>query len=115
MRTCKKCGNAHEVEEFPVAGTKNDVKYYRHVCNTCYVKTKKKRRNKNAEWLLEHKKTLSCNRCNNNDHRVLEFHHLRDKEFTISNCVHYGKEKIMDEINKCEVLCANCHRIEHYN
>ena len=26
----------------------------------------------------------------------------------------YSKKKIIKEIEKCDTLCANCHRIEHY-
>lgn len=57
-----------------------------------------------------------CKNCGNEDFRVLEFHHNRDKDFVISNAAISGFsiEKIKSEIEKCDVLCANCHRIEHY-
>jgi hypothetical protein len=42
---------------------------------------------------------------------VLEFDHLRDKSFNIgSKLVHCSWEKVLAEIAKCEVVCANCHR-----
>jgi hypothetical protein len=42
---------------------------------------------------------------------VLEFDHLRDKEFGIgAGLVQKGWETILAEIEKCEVVCANCHR-----
>jgi hypothetical protein len=64
---------------------------------------------------LEYKRTLRCEHCGNNDHRVLEFHHLRDKETTVAALVSrkLAWSKIEAEIEKCSVLCANCHRIEH--
>ena len=61
---------------------------------------------------LKQKKT--CKQCGNNDHRVLEFHHLSDKEFNVGEGIKFSKERLLKEIAKCEVLCANCHAKEHY-
>jgi len=64
---------------------------------------------------LEYKRNLCCENCGNNDYRVLEFHHLGDKETNVSRLVSkkYAWSKVEAEIKKCSVLCANCHRIEH--
>jgi len=42
---------------------------------------------------------------------VMQFDHLRDKEFTIGTLVNRAVpiERIRKEIAKCEVVCANCH------
>jgi hypothetical protein len=38
-----------------------------------------------------------------------------DKEFNVSSKIGQRKlSSLMKEIDKCEVLCANCHSIEHY-
>jgi hypothetical protein len=70
----------------------------------------------NRKKFLEYKKTLKCQRCNLADHRILEFHHLGDKDHNISNMVNhgYGWRRIEEEINKCIPLCCNCHRLEHW-
>lgn len=115
-RICKSCGKSIEIEEFPIARTINDKIYYRHICSECYGNSKKMRKNKIRNQILEYKKTLKCIKCNNNDYRVLEFHHNGNKDFNISDAKSkgYSFEKIKKEIQKCSVLCANCHRIEHY-
>jgi hypothetical protein len=42
---------------------------------------------------------------------VLEFDHLGDKLFTIgANLRDRNWQSLLDEIAKCEVVCANCHR-----
>ena len=49
-------------------------------------------------------------------HGALEFHH-RDpniKDFEIARC-NRGWDKIKTEIDKCDLLCANCHREVHWN
>ena len=75
----------------------------------------KERINKNRQKLLEYKKTLECKHCGIADHRVLEFHHLGDKDHDISNMVNhgYGWSRVEEEIDKCIPLCCNCHRLEH--
>ena len=64
----------------------------------------------------EMKRRLVCERCGCAKWRILEFHHRNPKEktFTISNRVtSVTLEELAKEIDKCEVLCPNCHREEH--
>ena len=46
---------------------------------------------------------------------ALEFHHLdpNEKDFNISRRRSKGIDKIKDELDKCILLCSNCHREEH--
>ena len=72
---------------------------------------------KNARAFVENfKKDRSCTKCGDNRWYVLDFHHLRDKDKGISKLVQGGAsiERIKKEIQKCELLCANCHREEHF-
>lgn len=62
-------------------------------------------------FLIEYFKTHPCVDCHETDPVVLEFDHLRDKSFTIGgNLSTRSWPSIMEEIAKCEVVCANCHR-----
>lgn len=59
---------------------------------------------------------MGCARCSNHDLRVLQFHH-RDpstKAYSVANMKSMRWERILEEIAKCDVLCANCHSIEHF-
>lgn len=70
------------------------------------------------KWIIELKSSLKCEVCGETFIYCLEFHHpdFKAKEMNISNMAHRGwsKERILKEIKKCIVLCANCHRKEHY-
>ncbi len=70
-------------------------------------------------WFEEYKSNLSCCKCGVNHPAVLDFHHLdpTNKSFGISEAVRSGVShvKLLTEIAKCEVICANCHRIQHWN
>lgn len=46
---------------------------------------------------------------------ALQFHHKipHQKDFTIGNVANKNWEIIKKELNKCELLCANCHSITH--
>jgi len=66
-------------------------------------------------------KEPKCSKCGYDKCRsALDFHHLGDKEFAISQVIHYwpfnnvNRVRMLDELNKCVVLCANCHRELHH-
>lgn len=54
-----------------------------------------------------------CVDCGNGDIRVLEFDHARgSKDFTIGQSYSTAtRKKMLAELEKCDVVCANCHRI----
>jgi hypothetical protein len=66
---------------------------------------------KRVEFLVDYFKSHPCTDCGERDPVVLDFDHLRDKEFDISYGLHYKAwEEVLAEIGKCEVVCSNCHR-----
>lgn len=70
-----------------------------------------------VEYVRNIKRVSSCTDCGVKDWRLLEFDHLpqHEKSFTISESVRYHSiEQIDEEIKKCEVVCANCHRVRTY-
>lgn len=61
-------------------------------------------------------KATGCVICNEEDTDVLDFHHVvpEDRSFTISSSwKHKGMDKVAEEVAKCVILCANCHRRVH--
>ena len=78
------------------------------------LENKKKAR---AEWQI-FKGTLACQKCGQNHPATLDFHHtVRDKSNRkINQLTKAGAyQQAKQELEKCTVLCANCHRIHHYN
>ena len=76
--------------------------------------SQQKHRDRNAKNLWELLIKSSCKDCGISDPRVLEFDHLSDKKFNISRAVGGSTrswDSIMVEISKCEIVCANCHKI----
>jgi L-lysine 2,3-aminomutase len=66
--------------------------------------------------LAEMKQSSGCVDCGEKNHIVLDFDHLKDKKYNVSRMIHDGFswKAIMKEIQKCEIVCANCHRIRTY-
>lgn len=59
-----------------------------------------------------------CQRCGWTGHQAgYDFHHINpsEKEFAIGRMANISWEKLKTEISKCELLCRNCHGIEHSN
>ncbi len=73
------------------------------------------------DWFQQFKSTLKCEgeNCEQTHPATLTFHHLNPSEKDIDLCraSHDGwsKERIMEEVKKCKVLCFNCHAIVHWN
>ena len=118
MMTCRYCGILLADSEFEVCRIVKGKIYRRRKCKRCKHATQMGRRGRLKVWLEEYKKTRRCERCGFNDYRALEFHHPEgaDKHFNVGDMVRLGMSitSIRREIAKCEVLCANCHNIEHY-
>lgn len=60
-----------------------------------------------------------CQRCGYSGcQAALDFHHRNPEEKDFSLCKKYGCRKLNDrikkELDKCDLLCANCHREEHW-
>lgn len=116
---CKYCGKANLVEtDFEIANVIKGVVYRRKKCKACKQKTQRDRIHTQRTWINDYKASRGCKICNITDYRVLQFHH-RDKEakeFTIGNYSKHGSSRstLMKEIEKCDILCANCHIITHY-
>ena|SRR5258708_5369841 len=91
-----------------------DKKYYLKDKSKHYLRVKRYRQEmllKIWDYLLEH----PCVDCGNNNPIVLEFDHIRDKKASISDMVRLHRcswQTLEMEIKKCEVRCANCHRIK---
>ena len=70
------------------------------------------KRQKIRKYVQEYKLSKGCVICGYNKcARVLCFHHSKDKEFGIAQAIAngYSLKKIREEMDKCEILCANCH------
>ena len=67
--------------------------------------------------IYDYLSTHPCVDCGETNPIVLEFDHLGDKTDTIAHMVGMGVslERIKKEVAKCEVRCANCHRIKTVN
>lgn len=68
--------------------------------------------------LLEYLKEHPCMDCGYSDIRALEFDHVRGtKKKGVTKLVSMGLswESIMKEIDKCDVVCSNCHKIRTYS
>jgi len=99
----------------------NHKKYMREVW---YPKNRKKHigyinniKKKIINYVLDYKKRSKCSDCGLSGVQypeVLDFDHINDnKEFNISEFRRHtsGFNKVKKEIKKCEIVCANCHRI----
>jgi len=66
--------------------------------------------------LLRARKDVPCTDCGErHPYWVMEFDHCRGtKKFTISEHKHYSLSKLEEELSKCDVVCAVCHRYRTY-
>ena len=65
------------------------------------------------EYIRAYKKERGCQDCGYSEHVVaLQFDHVRGtKKAHVSNMLNCSWETLLKEIEKCEVVCANCHHV----
>ena len=77
----------------------------------------RRRRDKRKDILIE-KFNNKCHDCGGSFHKcAYDFHHLNplEKKFEIAPSLDRNWESILEEVEKCIMLCSNCHRVRHYN
>ncbi len=126
MKKCSECGLLKSIEEYHWkvgsrrSNCRNCVAKYtkqHYLENKSYYIKKAKINRKNAqvrlrEFLFNYKKDHPCIDCGETDPIVLEFDHLHNKSDGLASMVTraFSLRIIIEEIAKCEVVCANCHR-----
>ena len=118
---CKECKAEYDKEY----RKKNKDKVKKHNAEY-YVKNRRKcldaiKRNRleMSNMVSEYKTSRGCSLCGEKHPGCLVFHHRNpeDKEDSISHALSYhgwGKKKLINEMEKCDILCANCHRKLHW-
>jgi hypothetical protein len=127
-KKCYRCGELKTAEHF--AWRNKEKRTYDSFCRPCrssykkehyaanrqqYIDRAQKRKSEvlleRTMYLIEYFRTHPCVDCGESDPVVLEFDHLRDKLFSVGmDLARRNWQRILDEIEKCEVVCANCHR-----
>ena len=104
-RTCKNCATAD-----PLAFYETQASLYCKACHRAKYFGKGRARRDAAkfdrgECVECHLKVTPENAC------VFEFDHTRDKKYNVSQMTTLCEAKFKEEIDKCELVCSNCHRI----
>lgn len=128
MKRCARCGEEKTVSEFSFENKhtgrrsticKSCVRAYSRAHyeanKTAYRvrirRTKRLRKAARLDYIVRYLEAHPCVDCGEGDPLVLEFDHLRDKEFNIGRDFNDRPwREVLAEIAKCEVRCANCHR-----
>ena len=129
----KQCNVCKEIKSLDLFSFRNKQKgQYQSKCRECYNSYNKTYYNsgenqKQKDRVRAYKKDLrvryqawkstqQCSVCGENAVECLDLHHIdpSTKEGELSSLTVFGSwDKILKEINKCTVLCANCHRKVH--
>lgn len=124
---CRKCRIDKSRDEFNTSSQqKRGFQSYCRACSNQISATfhrehpgrtrgkKRKSQRKAQQWIQGHFQGHPCVDCGESDPVVLEFDHVRGQK--ISNVCDLARRRpydlkgLMDEIGKCDVRCANCHR-----
>lgn len=118
MKTCKKCGKEKQRTDFYKLSGKQYKSHWDcrdSYCIECRIKYGDERRKTTKRLAVEYLggKCIDCG-LETNIYSVYDFHHLDpdSKDFAIGRNYKIF-ESIKSELDKCILLCANCHRIRH--
>ncbi|MCU1484724.1 MAG: hypothetical protein JWN67_1470 [Actinomycetia bacterium] len=127
-KRCSSCRELKPLDAFNRLSKAADGRQYDcRECNRRYHQDNRKRHNAQirarsrrlraeiSEWIRCYLFEHPCVDCGEDDPVVLEFDHLRDKVRNVSGLVSRDNlAAVQREIEKCEVVCANCHRRRTY-
>ena len=115
-KQCTKCGKILPITQF---NWRNKAKGTRRSeCKYCHSEYMKQKYQEKKNIVQEIKSSCSCAKCGQTRGYVLDFHHINpnEKSDSIARLTSNNSklDKVYDEMKKCIVLCANCHREFHY-
>lgn len=116
-KVCTKCGRELPLDSF---NWRDKAKGTRRAdCRDCHNNYMKKQYQQKKIEIQDLKAELRCAKCGYNKcGAALDFHHINpeDKDDTVARMLsnNYSLERVQNEIKKCVVLCANCHREFHF-
>lgn len=118
MKTCYYCKVEKSLTLFNKNGIRNGKIRYKPFCKECESKVVKENQRKilRKAYTITHNLPYECSLCGYSKcEAALEFHHLNpsEKEFDIKALTNCSVEKAVNEIQKCILVCANCHRELH--
>lgn len=108
-KLCLKCNQAFTIEKFYFSKGR-----YRPYCKTCEIKSAVEAQHQQKQKIVDFKGG-QCQKCGYNrclDALELHHHDPNGKESSI-RFTNNSWHKVVKEIEKCELLCANCHREVH--
>lgn len=108
---CKSCGCSDKARMM----NKGNGRKSQSLCKKCHNENTIKKGRKNKDLLLLYKGG-KCERCEYNEcSDALEFHHVdpKSKDPSFQSLRHWSLEKAKKEVDKCMLLCSNCHRAKH--
>lgn len=115
-KVCTKCGIEKPIEDFHWRNKAQGTR--RSECKECHNNQVKKRYGENKDLINTLKEGKSCMKCGYNKcYAALDFHHIDPltKIDTVAKLsTHSSIEAALKEIEKCVLLCSNCHREFHY-
>lgn len=116
-KICSKCNAEKESSEFYQTKSKGTGQAYCKICFNKYV---------SQRWINKKIKAIKylgskCNDCPISfpeyPYVVFDFHHLdpTQKDFDWHQLRLRSETIFIKELNKCILLCSNCHRVRHHN
>lgn len=117
MKTCTICSKqlTQTQRKYCSVKCKSRGHYLTHVVNRNTTYSQYKRADERKKEFIK-LKGGACSVCGyNKNYAALHFHHLRDKSFRSDsrNIGNRKMESLLQELDKCVLLCANCHAEEH--
>lgn len=115
-KVCTKCKQELQIDDFNWRNKSKGTR--RSECKYCHTKYMRELYEQKQEFVSDLKAQIKCQKCGESKSYMLDFHHLDPdaKENTIARMISniYRTDKVLNEIKKCIVFCANCHREFHY-
>lgn len=133
MKVCIKCREEKELEDFSRKKTAKDGRNAR--CKECTREYTRRHYKENKQYYLDKAKIYNekykerfdelmielkskpCLDCETEYHPCqMDFDHRpgEDKKYDICKMQYYSIEEVLKEIEKCDLVCSNCHRLRTY-